>query len=100
MPLCFLLLVACAPDHLDSFQYQKFLLLWSVIQDWVRSTDNDEFNKYWKYIKDTLVLKNVAQYIAQDWLPYKEMWSVMSHQNRTIFEKGDTNILLESYVIT
>ena len=28
----------------------------------------------------------------------KEVWSTMLHQNRTIFEEGDTNMLLESYV--
>ncbi|KAF8482190.1 hypothetical protein F5888DRAFT_1582308, partial [Russula emetica] len=41
--------------------------------------------------------KSVAQYIARDWLPYKEMWTAMSRQNRMIFEKGDTNMLLEAY---
>ena len=75
--------------------------LWSRIQDWVRTMDDEEFNMHWKYIEqDTSVPKSVAQYIAQDWLPYKEMWSVMSRQNHTIFRKGDTNMLLEGYVIT
>ena len=62
--------------------------------------DNDEFNTWWKYIEqDTSVPKSLSQYITRDWLPHKEMWSAMSCQNRTIFEKGDTNMLLESYVI-
>ena len=47
-----------------------------------------------------MVPNSMAQYIARDWFPHKEMWSAMSHQNRTIFEKGDTNMLLEVYVIT
>jgi len=82
------------------FNTKEFLDLWSLIQDWVRTTDDNEFNVYWKYIKeDTSVPKSMAQYITRDWLPYKEMWSTMSRQNRTIFEKGDTNMLLESYVI-
>ena len=71
------------------------------MQDWVRTTDQNEFDACWKYIeKDTSVPKSVAEYIARNWLPYKEMWSAMSRQNRTIFEKGDTNMLLEAYVIT
>ncbi|KAF8502332.1 hypothetical protein F5888DRAFT_1573895, partial [Russula emetica] len=41
--------------------------------------------------------KSVAEYIAWEWLPHKEIWSAMSCQNCTIFEEGDTNMLLESY---
>ena len=82
------------------FNTKEFPVLWSLIQDWVRTTDDNEFNAWWKYTEqDTSVPKSLAQYIARDWLPYKEMWSAMSHQNRTIFEKGDTNMLLEAYVI-
>jgi hypothetical protein len=81
------------------FNTNEFPVLWSLIKDWVCTTDENEFNASWKYIEeDTSVPKSVAQYIAQDWLSYKEMWSVMSRQNRTIFEKGDTNMLLEAYV--
>ncbi len=54
----------------------------------------------WKYIQeDTLVPKSLAEYIAQEWLPHKDMWSVTSCQNQSIFEEGDTNMLLEAYVI-
>jgi hypothetical protein len=75
--------------------------LWSLIQDWVHIADEKEFNMYWTKIQgDTKVPKSVAEYIARDWLPQKDMWSAMSCQNRTIFEEGDTNMLLESYVIT
>ena len=82
------------------FNTKEFLELWSRIQDWVRATDENEFNACWKYIKeDTSVPKSVAEYITRDWLPYKEMWSAMSRQNWTIFEKGDTNMLLKAYVL-
>jgi hypothetical protein len=82
------------------FNTTEFPALWSRIKDWVRIIDEDEFNTCWKYIKeDTSVPSSVAKYIARDWLPYKEMWSAMSRQNRTIFQKGDTNMLLEAYVI-
>jgi hypothetical protein len=42
----------------------------------------------------------MAEYIAWEWLSHKEMWSATSHKNQTIFEKGDTNMLLEVYAIT
>jgi len=61
------------------FNTKEFLELWTLIKDWVRITDDDKFNTSWKYIQeDTLVPKSLANYIAQDWLPHKEMWSVMS----------------------
>jgi hypothetical protein len=82
------------------FNIKEFPKLWTLIQDWVWVTDDKQFNAYWTQIQDdTEVPKSVAQYIAQEWLPYKDMWSAVSHQNRTVFEEGDTNMLLKVYVI-
>jgi hypothetical protein len=54
----------------------------------------------WEDIQnDESIPKSVAQYLAQEWVPVKEMWSAVYHQNWTIFEEGDTNMLLEAYVI-
>ncbi|KAH9966313.1 hypothetical protein BJV74DRAFT_743168, partial [Russula compacta] len=39
--------------------------------------------------------KSMANYITWEWLPHKEMWSAISRQNCSIFEEGDTNMLLE-----
>jgi hypothetical protein len=62
-------------------------------------TDDHEFNVYWTQIQeDTKVPKSMAKYIAWEWLPHKDMWSAISHQNCSIFEEGNTNMLLESYV--
>ena len=83
------------------FNIKEFPKLWTLIQYWVRVTDSNEFNNCWTQIKeDTEVPKSVAEYIAREWLPHKDMWSAVSRQNRTIFEEGDTNMLLEAYVIT
>ena len=83
------------------FNTKEFEDLWVLIQDWVRMVDDDEFKASWTQIQgDTKVPKSVAEYIAREWLPHKEMWSAMSRKNRTIFEEGDTNMLLEAYVIT
>ena len=81
------------------FNTKEFLDLWSLIQDWVCTTDEKEFNVWWAQIQgDTDVPSSVAEYIGREWLPHKEMWSAMSRQNRSIFEEGDTNMLLEAYV--
>ena len=83
------------------FNTNEFPKLWELIQDWVCTTDDNEFNDWWMEIQgDANVPLSVAKYIAREWLPHKEMWSTMSRQNRTIFEEGDTNMLLESYVFT
>ncbi len=81
------------------FNTKEFPNLWSLIQDWVRTIDEKEFNVWWAQIQgDTDVPSSVAKYIGREWLPHKEMWSAMSRQNRSIFEEGDTNMLLEAYV--
>ena len=62
--------------------------------------DNNQFDTWWIQIRgDKNVPKTIANYIERDWLSYKQMWSAMSRQNHTIFEEGDTNMLLEAYVI-
>ena len=82
------------------FNTKKFPKLWTLIQYWVHVTDSNKFNSCWTQIKeDTEVPKSMAKYIAWKWLPHKDMWSAVSRQNRTIFEEGDTNMLLEAYVI-
>ena len=82
------------------FNTKEFLDLWTLIQNWVCVTDGNQFNTYWTQIqKNTEFSKSIANYIAQEWLPYKEIWSIVSHQNYSIFEKGNTNMLLEAYVI-
>jgi len=66
------------------FNTKEFSDLWSLFQDWVCTTDDNKFNAWWTQIQgDTKVPKSVAEYIARDWLPHKEMWSAMSRQNRT-----------------
>jgi hypothetical protein len=83
------------------FNTKEFEDLWALIQDWVCMVDDDKFKASWTQIQgDTKVPKSVAEYIAREWLPQKEMWSATLHKNRTIFEEGDTNMLLEAYVIT
>ena len=81
------------------FNINEFPKLWDLIKNWVRTSDSKEFDAWWTQIReDDEVPTSVAEYIAREWLPHKEMWSAMSRQNRTIFEEGDTNMLLEGYV--
>jgi hypothetical protein len=83
------------------FVITEFKDLWDLIQKWVRTTDQYEFDTWWEDIQnDESIPKSVAQYLAQEWVSVKEMWSAVYHQDWTIFEEGDTNMLLEVYVIS
>jgi hypothetical protein len=79
----------------------EFKDLWALIKKWVWTTDQYEFDAWWEDIcSDDTIPKSVAQYLAWEWVSCKEMWSAVHHQYQTIFEEGDTNMLLEAYVIT
>ena len=82
------------------FVITEFPDLWVLIQKWVRTTDQYEFDTWWEDIQnDHTVPQSLAEYLAQEWVTVKEMWSAVFRQNWTIFEEGDTNMLLEAYVI-
>jgi len=81
------------------FVVTEFKDLWELIQKWVRTTNQDEFDQWWEQMRsERLYPKTVIDYIAREWISCKEMWSAVSRQNCTIFEEGDTNMLLEAYV--
>ncbi len=64
------------------------------------TTDQYEFDAWWEDIQnDKSVPQSLAKYLAREWIPVKEMWSAVFRQDRTIFEEGNTNMLLEAYVI-
>ena len=82
------------------FVITEFKDLWDLIQKWVRTPDQYEFDSMWEDIQsDKSIPKSVVQYLAREWMTCKEMWSAVHRQNRMIFEEGDTNMLLEAYVI-
>lgn len=64
---------------------------------WFRITDPDEFMACWVRIQE-LAPESVINYLVKTWLVDKELWSAVYRQDRTIFEQGDTNILVEAYV--
>jgi hypothetical protein len=82
------------------FVTDTFKLLWEKIQIWVKTGDPAEFSRIWEEIStDPLAPRSLVQYIKTEWIPVTEMWSNVSRQNRHIFEEGDTNMLIEAYVI-
>lgn len=82
------------------FVTDAFKPLWDKVQIWVKTGDPAEFSRIWGEIStDPLVPQSFLQYLKTEWMPVTEMWSRVSRQNRHIFEEGDTNMLIEAYVI-
>ena len=73
--------------------------LWETLKKWYHITDEAEFNSCWKKIQ-SLALDSFIEYINTYWLPdpVKKLWSGIYCKNCTIFELGDTNMLVEAYV--
>jgi len=79
------------------FVIEAFPDLWDLIQDWVHTTDEAQFDAWWEQMRtSTKYPDTVIKYLARDWVPCQDMWSAIFRKNRTIFEEGDTNMLLES----
>jgi len=63
-------------------------------------SDEEEFNKLWSEIStDPKGPKSFVEYMALQWISNKEMWSLVDRKNRSIFEEGDTNMLIEVSVV-
>jgi hypothetical protein len=69
--------------------------LWAEMKQWFRITDPDEFMACWARIQQ-LAPESVISYLVKTWMVDKELWSGVFRQDRTIFELGDTNMLVEA----
>ena len=82
------------------FVTSAFKPLWEKVQIWVKTSDPAEFTQIWEDIStDPLAPKSFIEYLKTEWLPVSNMWSKVSRLNRHIFEEGETNMLIEAYVI-
>ncbi|KAI0246055.1 hypothetical protein BJV78DRAFT_1089978, partial [Lactifluus subvellereus] len=41
--------------------------------------------------------ESVVKYLTIEWMQMSHMWSNVVRKNRSIFEEGDTNMLIEAY---
>ena len=83
-------------SHFITTQFQA---LWEKIKSWVITEDLAKFHKIWEEIStDTSVPRSIVDYLATEWLPVVHMWSKILRKNRSIFEEGNTNMLIEAYV--
>ena len=81
------------------FVTTEFPVLWDWIKEWVSTDDLIRFIDLWfKIATDPSVPKSVVQYLATEWMPEVHMWSRLGRKGRSIFQEGDTNMLIERYV--
>ena len=83
-------------SHFITTQFQA---LWEKIKSWVITEDLAKFDIIWEEIStDPSVPRSVVNYLSTEWLPVLHMWSKTLRKNRSIFEEGNTNMLIEAYV--
>ena len=59
-----------------------------------------EFHSLWENIcNNPSVPQSVIKYLTTEWIPVVHMWSKVARKGRSIYEEGDTNMLIESYVV-
>jgi uncharacterized protein YbcV (DUF1398 family) len=80
------------------FVTNEFPALWDKVKALVNTEDQAEFHTIWEEIsRDPSTPQSFVQYM-KTWEQSVHMWSTAMRKNRTIFEEGNTNMLLEAYV--
>ena len=83
-----------------NFHMEEFPELWERVWEWVKTADQVKFDSMWKWIQtDPLVPKSFVDYLQNNWMAIAPLWSGIHRKNRSIFQEGYTNMLIEAYVI-
>jgi transposase-like protein len=79
------------------FRTEEFPELWERVREWVKVTDQTKFNSLWEWIQtDPSVPKSFVDYLQNNWMGIVPLWSAIYRKNRSIFQEGDTNMLIEA----
>jgi MULE transposase domain len=79
------------------FNIHEFLELWIKVRDLVNTPDKAVFNRLLAEISSNpLSPQTFVDYMKSQWIPNKEMWSKAYRQGLSIFEEGNTNMLIEA----
>ena len=80
------------------FVITHFPELWDLLKKWIRVEEKAEFEAMWKKIQD-IAPSSVVEYLNQYYIPTQAHWSAVYRQGRKLLMEGDTNMLLEAYVV-
>ena len=79
------------------FCTEEFPEVWARICEWVKTPDQSKFNSIWEWLQtDPSVPKSLIDYLRCQWMSIVPLWLGTMRQNRTIFQEGDTNMLIEA----
>ena len=82
------------------FVTSQFQALWDKIKCWVITEDPAVFLNLWDEIStDPSAPQSVVDYLQTEWVPVLHMWSGTARRDRSILEEGNTNMLVEAYVV-
>jgi len=81
------------------FNTNQYPVLWEKVKEWVKTEDQFEFARLWVEIScDPSAPQSFIAYLKAQWLPVTPKWSRVLRKGRSIYEEGDTNMLIEAYV--
>ena len=79
------------------FRTEEFPKLWERVREWVRTPDQTQFVSWWEEMQaDPAAPQSFIDYLRNNWMPITALWSGSARKNRTIFQEGDTNMLIEA----
>ena len=79
------------------FHTEEFPEVWVHICEWVKTLDQSKFDLIWEWLQtDPSVLLSLSDYLKIDWMTIVPLWSGTMRKERTIFQEGDTNMLIEA----
>ena len=79
------------------FHTEEFPEVWACLREWVKTPDQTKFNLIWEWLQtNPLVPVSLTDYLRSQWMSVVPLWLGTMRKNRTIFQEGDTNMLIES----
>jgi hypothetical protein len=82
------------------FVTNEFPDLWEKIKIWAKTDNLAEYLNLWDEILfDLEAPLSFLKYLVDEWVKVPHLWSRVFRKNRSIFEEGDTNMLIEAYVV-
>lgn len=79
------------------FCMEEFPELWVRVWEWVKTPDQATFDSLWEWIQtDSSVPQSFVAYLKSNWMSIVSLWAGISRHNWTIYQEGDTNMLIEA----
>jgi transposase-like protein len=79
------------------FRTEEFPEVWARIREWVKTPDQSKFDSLWEWFQtDPSVPQSLVDYLKANWMSIVPLWSGTMRKERTVFQEGDTNMLIES----